>query len=75
MRPRRPISEEGKEALFLLLKQSKSRTQLQRVQFVWLRAALDLSAAQVLFHFHIKTAYLAACLRNPAQAGCLEGRT
>ena len=47
MRPRRPISEEGKEELVQLLKHSKSKTQFQRIQCVWLRAALDLSAAQI----------------------------
>ena len=47
MRPRRPISEEGTEGLFLLLKQAKSKAQFQRVQCLWLRAALDLSAAQI----------------------------
>ena len=47
MRPRTPISQEAQEALLLLLKESKSKAQFQRVQCVWLRTALDLSAVQI----------------------------
>ncbi len=47
MRKPRPISEPAQERLGQLLKQAKSKAEFQRVQCVWLRAALGLSAAQI----------------------------
>jgi transposase len=47
MRPQRPISDEAKESLQRLLLTTKSKTNFQRVQAVWLRAALGLSSKQV----------------------------
>lgn len=45
MRPPTLISEEQKEALKLLLSKTKSKGDFQRVQCLWLRAALNLSSA------------------------------
>ena len=47
MRPQRPISEEGKESLRQLLKQTKVKADFQRVQCVWLRAALGMNSYEV----------------------------
>jgi transposase len=47
MRPPRPLPESALEELTTLLKQSKDKATYQRVQCLWLRAALGLSAPQV----------------------------
>ena len=47
MRPQRPISEEAKESLRLLLKKTKTKADFQRVQCVWLRASLGMTSSQV----------------------------
>jgi transposase len=47
MRPRTAISPEQHEVLETLLRESKTKSDYQRVQAVWLRSALDLPAAQV----------------------------
>lgn len=47
MRPAKPISESSKERLFGLLKKARTRADFQRVQCVWLRASLNLSAMDV----------------------------
>lgn len=47
MRPQRPISEEARESLKELLKTTKTKADFQRVQCVWLRAALSLSSVQI----------------------------
>jgi transposase len=47
MRSARPISPEAKAALQRLLKKTKSKADFQRVQCLWLRAALNLSSAEV----------------------------
>jgi transposase len=47
MRPQRPIGEEAKESLKQLLKKTKTKADFQRVQCVWLRAALEMSSPQV----------------------------
>ena len=46
MRPSRRISEEQRKRLEGLLGRTKTKSDFQRVQCVWLRAALDLSAQQ-----------------------------
>lgn len=47
MRPQRPISDEAKKSLEGLLKKTKIKTDFQRVQSIWLRAALGMSSDQV----------------------------
>jgi transposase len=47
MRPSQPLSEADRKELAALLKQCKDKATYQRVQCVWLRAALGLSAPQV----------------------------
>lgn len=47
MRKPRPMPEDAKEQLYELLKQSKSKADFQRIQCLWLRAALDLSASAI----------------------------
>jgi len=47
MRTPRPIGEDAKERLVQLLRQTKSKSDFQRVQCLWLRAGLGLSSAQV----------------------------
>ena len=44
MRPQRPISEEAKASLRELLKKTKTKTDFQRVQCVWLRAELGMNS-------------------------------
>lgn len=44
MRPQRPISEEAKISLKELLKKTKTKTDFQRVQCVWLRAELGMNS-------------------------------
>ena len=45
MRPPTLLSEEQKEAIKLLLSKTKAKEDFQRVQCIWLRAALNLSSA------------------------------
>jgi transposase len=45
MRPRTQLSEEQKERLEFLLSKTKTKGDFQRVQCMWLRAALNLSSA------------------------------
>jgi len=47
MRPPRPMPEGSEARLALLLKEAKSKAEYQRVQCVWLRAALGMSAPEV----------------------------
>ena len=47
MRPPQPLPEAALKELAALLKQCKDKATYQRVQCVWLRAALGLSAPQV----------------------------
>jgi transposase len=47
MRPQRPISEQAKQTLRELLKKTKTKADFQRVQCIWLRAALGMSSGQV----------------------------
>jgi len=47
MRPQRPISEQDRQRLGVLLRQAKSKAEFQRVQSVWLRAELGLDADQI----------------------------
>lgn len=47
MRPQRPIGEEAKESLRVLLKRAKSKADFQRVQCVWLRAEFSMTSSQV----------------------------
>jgi transposase len=42
MKTRKPISEETKEQLLKMLKESRTKSDFQRIQCVWMRAALDL---------------------------------
>jgi DNA-directed RNA polymerase specialized sigma24 family protein len=46
MRPRTQLSEEQKERLEFLLSKTKTKGDFQRVQCMWLRAALNLSSAE-----------------------------
>ena len=47
MRTPRPLPEGAAERLAALLKEAKSKAEYQRIQCVWLRAALGLGAAQI----------------------------
>ena len=47
MRPQRPISEQAKESLQELVRKTKTKADFQRVQCIWLRAALGMSSDQV----------------------------
>jgi len=47
MRTPRPIDEDGKERLLQLLRQTKSKSDFQRVQCLWLRASLGLCSEQI----------------------------
>lgn len=47
MRPRRPLSDEAKEELFVLLKSAKNKGDFQRIQCLWLRGSLNLSAGDI----------------------------
>jgi transposase len=47
MRKPTPLSEGAEESLATLLKQTKTKSEFQRVQCIWLRASLGLSAPQV----------------------------
>lgn len=47
MRPQRPINDEAKESLRKLLAKTKHKADFQRVQVVWLRAAMGMSSEQV----------------------------
>lgn len=47
MRTPRPLPEGAAERLAALLKEAKSKAAYQRIQCVWLRAALGLGAAQI----------------------------
>lgn len=47
MRPQRPIKEGDKESLKELLKKTSAKADFQRVQCVWLRAALGMSSQQI----------------------------
>jgi transposase len=47
MRRPRPLPEGSAERLAALLKEAKSKAEYQRIQCVWLRAALGLCAAQI----------------------------
>ena len=47
MRTPRPLPEGAAERLAALLKEAKNKAEYQRIQCVWLRAALSLSAAQI----------------------------
>ena len=47
MRPPRPMPEGARERLALLMKEAKSKGEYQRVQCVWLRAALGMTAPAV----------------------------
>jgi transposase len=47
MRPQRPISEKAKKSLEGLLKKTKIKADFQRIQCIWLRAALGMSSDQV----------------------------
>lgn len=47
MRPGRPLPEGAKEDLGVLLKQAKNKSEFQRIQCLWLRASLNLGAAEV----------------------------
>lgn len=80
MRRARPIPEEGKQRLSELLKEVKSKGEFQRVQCVWLRAALGLTAAQIALALgwrrgsvkQVHSRYLRhgeAALRGPGRGG------
>jgi transposase len=47
MRTPRPLPDGAAERLAAMLKEAKSRADYQRIQCVWLRAALGLGAAQI----------------------------
>jgi hypothetical protein len=47
MRTPQPLSAGAAERLAALLKEAKSKAEYQRIQCVWLRAALGLRAAQI----------------------------
>ncbi len=47
LRPQTPIGEEAKARLAVLLKETRTKSEFQRVLCVWLRAALHLDAAQI----------------------------
>ena len=47
MRPQRPINEQAKESLKVLLKKTKNKANFQRVQCVWLRAIFGMSSHQI----------------------------
>src|SRR3954465_13099785 len=47
MRRPRPLPEESAERLAALLKEAKTKAEYQRIQCVWLRAALGLRASQI----------------------------
>lgn len=47
MRTPRPLPEGAAERLAVLLEEAKSKAEYQRIQCVWLRAALGLGAAQI----------------------------
>ncbi len=47
MRTPRPLPEGAAERLATLLKEAKSKAEYQRIQCVWLRAALGLRATQI----------------------------
>ena len=47
MRTPQPLLEGTAERLAVLLQQARSKAEYQRIQCVWMRAALALSAAQI----------------------------
>ena len=47
MRPQRPISEQAKESLEELLKETKTKADFRRVQCIWLRALFGMSSDEV----------------------------
>ena len=47
MRTPRPLPDGAAERLAAMLKEAKSKADYQRIQCVWLRAALGLGAAQI----------------------------
>lgn len=47
MRPPKPISDKDRESLGELLKRTKSKADFQRVQCVWLRAALGMNSTEI----------------------------
>ena len=47
MRPAKPISENDRESLRELLEGTTTKADFQRVQCLWLRAALDLDSTQI----------------------------
>lgn len=80
MRPPRPLPEAALEEVATLLKQSEDKATYQRVQCLWLRAALGLSAPQVAQALgwslsavhHVQARYLRqgpAALRSPGRGG------
>jgi len=46
MRPARPLSEAQQRRLGTLLRQAKTKADFQRIQCLWLRAALKLTSAE-----------------------------
>ena len=47
MRKSKPLAPEEKERLFVLLKESQTKSEFQRVQCLWLREALELSSKNI----------------------------
>jgi hypothetical protein len=47
MRTPQPLPEGAAERLAAMLKEAKNKAEYQRIQCVWLRAALGLAAAQI----------------------------
>jgi len=47
MRKSKPLAPEKKERLYVLLKESQTKSEFQRIQCLWLREALELSSKKI----------------------------